>query len=81
MPLPKPKDVHLPTGRSSQPYFAEYVKQQLVPYYGSGTVFGAGLKIYTSIDLNLQRLARERHQAVAPGHTRAGGLAGRDRPA
>jgi penicillin-binding protein 1A len=57
VPLPKPKDVHLPTGRSSQPYFAEYVKQQLVPYYGSGTVFGAGLKIYTSIDLNLQRLA------------------------
>ena len=57
VPLPKPKDVHLPTGRSTQPYFAEYVKQQLVPYYGSGTVFGAGLKIYTSIDLNLQRLA------------------------
>jgi penicillin-binding protein 1A len=57
VPLPKPKDVHLPTGKSNQPYFAEYVKQQLVPYYGSGTVFGAGLKIYTSIDLNLQRLA------------------------
>jgi penicillin-binding protein 1A len=57
IPLPKPKDVHLPAGKSNQPYFAEYVKQQLVPYYGSGTVFGDGLKIYTSIDLKLQRLA------------------------
>jgi penicillin-binding protein 1A len=57
VPLPKPKDVHLPAGKSTQPYFAEYVKQQLVPYYGSGAVFGSGLKIYTSIDLGLQRLA------------------------
>jgi penicillin-binding protein 1A len=58
-PLPKAKNVRLPTGKSRQPYFAEYVKQQLVPYYGSGTVFGAGLKIYTSIDLEIQRLAEE----------------------
>jgi penicillin-binding protein 1A len=57
VPLPKPKNVHLPAGKSNQPYFAEYVKQQLVPYYGSGGVFGSGLKIYTSIDLGLQRLA------------------------
>jgi penicillin-binding protein 1A len=55
--LPKAKDVHLPAGKSTQPYFAEYVKQQLVPYYGSGAVFGSGLRIYTSIDLDLQRLA------------------------
>ena len=34
------------------------MKQQLVPYYGSGEVFGGGLKIYTSIDLELQKLAR-----------------------
>jgi penicillin-binding protein 1A len=59
VPLPKRKDVHLPPGKSNQPYFAEYVKQQLVPYYGSGTVLGGGLKIYTSIDLDLQRLAEQ----------------------
>jgi penicillin-binding protein 1A len=57
--LPKAKNVRLPAGKSRQPYFAEYVKQQLIPYYGSGTVFGAGLKIYTSIDLEIQRLAEE----------------------
>ena len=35
------------------------MKQQLIPYYGSGEVFGGGMKIYTSIDLELQQLARE----------------------
>ena len=57
--LPGPKEVRLPAGKSRQPYFAEYVKQQLVPYYGSGTVLGGGLKIYTSIDLGLQRAAED----------------------
>jgi penicillin-binding protein 1A len=65
-PLPKAKDVRLPAGRSRQPYFAEYVKQQLVPYYGSGTVFGAGLKIYTSIDLEIQRLAEDAIKKLLP---------------
>jgi len=57
--LPDPDQVSLPPTRSRQPYFAEYVKQQLIPYYGSGQVFGSGLKIYTSIDLDVQRLAKE----------------------
>ncbi|MBW3593809.1 MAG: PASTA domain-containing protein, partial [Actinobacteria bacterium] len=39
----------------------EYVKQQLIPYYGSGTVFGGGLRVTTSIDLGLQKLA---HRAI-----------------
>jgi penicillin-binding protein 1A len=64
--LPKAKDVRLPAGKSRQPYFAEYVKQQLVPYYGSGTVFGAGLKIYTSIDLDIQRLAEDAIKKLLP---------------
>jgi membrane peptidoglycan carboxypeptidase len=33
--------------------------QQLVPYYGSVELFGGGLKVYTSIDLELQKIARE----------------------
>jgi membrane peptidoglycan carboxypeptidase len=57
--LPKPRSIHLPPTKSRQPYFAEYVKQQLLPYYGSGTVLGAGLRIYTSIDLELQQQAQE----------------------
>jgi penicillin-binding protein 1A len=58
-PLPSPDQVHLPGTRGPAQYFAEYVKSQLVPYYGSGKVFGGGLKVYTTIDLEIQRLARE----------------------
>jgi penicillin-binding protein 1A len=57
--LPRPKSIGLPATRGRVGYFAEYVKQQLVPYYGSGKVFGGGLKVYTSIDLELQKLAQE----------------------
>ena len=58
-PLPSPEEVKLPGTRGPAQYFAEYVKQQLIPYYGSGKVFGGGLKVYTTIDLDLQQLARE----------------------
>src|SRR5205085_12246350 len=40
-------------------YFANYVKQQLVDRYGSGRVFGGGLKVETTIDLKLQKMARQ----------------------
>jgi penicillin-binding protein 1A len=66
-PLPDPDDVGLPGTRSRQQYFAEYVKQQLVPYYGSGEVFGGGLRVTTSIDLELQKLAREAIDRWLPG--------------
>jgi penicillin-binding protein 1A len=58
-PLPSPETVGLPETGGPAGYFTEYVKQQLIAYYGSGKVFGGGLKVYTSIDVNLQRLARE----------------------
>ena len=58
-PLPRAEEIGLPGEKGRVGYFAEYVKQQLVPYYGSGEVFGGGLEIYTSIDLELQKLARE----------------------
>jgi penicillin-binding protein 1A len=58
-PLPAPADIGLPGSKGRVGHFAEYVKQQLVPYYGSGEIFGGGLKIYTSIDLELQKLAHE----------------------
>jgi penicillin-binding protein 1A len=58
-PLPTAGEIGLPGSKGRVGYFAEYVKQQLVPYYGSGELFGGGLKVYTSIDLELQKLARE----------------------
>jgi len=66
-PLPAAAEIGLPGSKGRVGHFAEYVKQQLVPYYGSGTVFGGGLKIYTSIDLELQRLAHESIGKWLPG--------------
>ncbi|MCL4499251.1 MAG: penicillin-binding protein, partial [Chloroflexi bacterium] len=43
------------------PYFVEYVKQLLLndPKFGDKKVFKGGLRIYTTIDLNLQRKAED----------------------
>jgi penicillin-binding protein 1A len=39
-------------------FFFEYVRAQLIHRYGRATVAQGGLKVYTTIDLNMQRLAR-----------------------
>src|SRR6266516_54588 len=57
--LPRPGDVHLPGKQGPAPYFTNYVEQQLIDRYGSGRVFGGGLKVSTTIDLNVQRFARQ----------------------
>jgi penicillin-binding protein 1A len=57
-PMPSPQSIHLPGDQGPAQYFANYVKQQLVGRYGSGRVFGGGLKVYTTIDLKLQQMAR-----------------------
>jgi len=40
-------------------YFFDYVKEQLTERYGTNTVRKGGLKVYTTIDLGLQKLARK----------------------
>jgi penicillin-binding protein 1A len=40
-------------------FFFEYVRAQLVHRYGEKTVEQGGLKVYTTINLNMQRLARK----------------------
>jgi penicillin-binding protein 1A len=57
--LPRPDDVHLSGLRGPAPYFTNYVEQQLIDRYGSGRVFGGGLRVNTTIDLNVQRFARQ----------------------
>jgi penicillin-binding protein 1A len=57
-PMPKRQDIRLPGDQGPAQYFANYTKQQLVDRYGSGRVFGGGLKVYTTIDLKLQKMAR-----------------------
>ena len=41
------------------PYFGEYVKQQLIRKLGAKRVFGSGFRVYTTIDLRLQKLAND----------------------
>ena len=59
-PMPRPQDVHL-SGVMGQyaPYFGEYVKQQLIRKLGAKRVFGSGFRVYTTIDLRMQQLARD----------------------
>jgi penicillin-binding protein 1A len=59
-PLPKPQDVNLPPTQSdAAPYFANYVTDQLVRKYHTSGVYGGNLRVTTTIDLGLQKLARE----------------------
>jgi penicillin-binding protein 1A len=58
-PLPDPEDVRLPGTEGPAQYFVNYVKQQLIDQYGSEEVFGGGLKVRTTLDLELQELARK----------------------
>jgi penicillin-binding protein 1A len=56
-PLPRAGDVRLPGTRGPAPYFVNYVTDQLIAKYGAGRVFGGGLHVTTTIDLELQELA------------------------
>ncbi|HEY3543090.1 MAG TPA: PBP1A family penicillin-binding protein [Gaiellaceae bacterium] len=59
-PMPDPRDVHLSGVVGQAPYFGEYVKSQLLAnkQIGPKRTFGGGLRVYTTIDLGLQRAAR-----------------------
>ncbi len=57
--VPLPEDVKLPGTEGPAQYFVNYVKQQLIDEYGAQRVFGGGLEVQTTIDLDLQRAARE----------------------
>ena len=63
-PLPRPDSVRLPGIQGPAPYFANYVKQQLISKYGTRKVFGGGLDVQTTIDLRLQKLARKAIESV-----------------
>jgi penicillin-binding protein 1A len=63
-PLPRAQAVRLPGIQGPAPYFANYVKQQLISKYGTRGVFGGGLNVQTTLDLHLQRLARKAIESV-----------------
>ncbi|MDP9284688.1 MAG: transglycosylase domain-containing protein [Actinomycetota bacterium] len=52
--------------RIKQPYFFSYVIDELERQYGANTVREGGLKVYTTIDPRLQRLANKAIRDVLP---------------
>jgi penicillin-binding protein 1A len=57
--IPTRQTIAPPVVNSTQPYFSSWVTQQLVDRYGSGRVFGGGLKITSSLDPELQEAAEQ----------------------
>ncbi|HEX7059498.1 MAG TPA: transglycosylase domain-containing protein [Solirubrobacterales bacterium] len=55
--LPAPDDIAPPTIDSKAPYFTTWVRQQLVDRFGAAQTFFGGLKIKTTLDLQLQEAA------------------------
>jgi penicillin-binding protein 1A len=53
--------------RVKEQYFFDYVTEQLIEEYGPATVRQGGLKVYTTIDLGLQKAARAAIDAKLAG--------------
>lgn len=56
-PIPREKDIHPPRADTDYPYFASWVRQQVVDKMGSRKAYGGGLRIKTTLDVDLQRMA------------------------
>ena len=41
------------------PYFVEHIRQEIEEKYGSNALYKGGLRVYTTLDLKMQRAARE----------------------
>jgi penicillin-binding protein 1A len=57
-PLPSPGSINPPKIDSEAPYFTSWIRQQLVDKYGAGRTFFGGLKVKTSLDLEMQEAAQ-----------------------
>ena len=55
--------INIETGRESvfarAPYFTEYVRQYLLEKYGKDRLYGGGLKVYTTVNLRMQKAAQK----------------------
>ena len=66
-PMPDPAKVNLPSTQGvAAPYFANYVKDQLVHTLGPRRTFGGGLRVTTTLDVGLQQAARDAISSVLP---------------
>ncbi|MBQ1915338.1 MAG: PBP1A family penicillin-binding protein, partial [Selenomonadaceae bacterium] len=59
---------------SGESYFIDYVTQLLIDKYGADAVYKDGLKIYTTIDMDMQRAAEEAMQLLPDYSTDSNGI-------
>ena len=73
-----PLGLHLETPPNAEaPYFVEEVRRQLEREYGVDEVHGAGLRVYTTLDLNLQHTAEKSVLDGLAGYERRHGWKGK----
>ncbi|WP_294146400.1 penicillin-binding protein 1A [uncultured Selenomonas sp.] len=66
---PKPKDT---TNQAA--YFVEYVTQLMIDKYGADAVYKEGLKIYTTIDMDMQKAAEDAMKNLPNSRVDANGV-------
>jgi penicillin-binding protein 1A len=57
--IPAKDDIRPPREDSQAPYFTTWVKQQVVDRFGAQRAFAGGLKINTTLDLDMQKIAKD----------------------
>ncbi|MDQ2700182.1 MAG: transglycosylase domain-containing protein, partial [Actinomycetota bacterium] len=57
--LPAESDIKVPSLDSKAPYYTSWVRQQLVDRFGAGRTFFGGLKVKTSLDLEVQAATQD----------------------
>lgn len=73
-----PLGLHLETPPNTEaPYFVEEVRRQLEREYGVDQVHGAGLRVYTTLDLSLQHVAEKSVQDGLAAYERRHGWKGK----
>ncbi len=72
--LPAGRKVGVTPTKTAQPFFVDYVIEQLKRRYGTEKTFGGGLKVYTTLDLAEQRLAERSVKTVLAGRGPQGSL-------
>lgn len=58
-PLPAASEIQRPQEDSKAPYFTTWMRQILVDKFGPGTAFSGGLRVRTSLDLQMQDAASQ----------------------
>lgn len=65
--LPAEDDIDPPSLDSKAPYFTSWMRQQLVDRYGAGRAFFGGLKVKTTLDLEVQAATEEAINSTLAG--------------